>query len=711
MFFRSFKKELTVYALGLVFVTISLTTAISIFSTKTAGDDAAKATSEVLRAQAEELLIQVATSAAQQQDLVFEQIRNDTENLAFYTSNIYENPSVFLTKGYWDFDTRVIRKDGRYINSPSDISTFHIPSFVILDEAERENIELAAVLDFIVPSILDNREDIAAIYSIDNEGVTRYLPNIVLGELGPPDYDPRKDIYYSPAIPANNPERKVIWSPLYDDAAGRGLMITVTAPVYTQDEFMGIVATDVLLENIINTITAYSPIEDSYAFLIDKKGVTIAFPDKAYEDILGRPHAPQEGRINLFDQDLSKEFAASLKTMSDGATGFSVLHNGEKGDLFLAYAPLEQTGFSMGIVAEEEIVLKAVATLHEEISSSIRGTIINLILPTSLFIISAAILIGIFMSNQVVKPIQKLMEGAREIGRGNLDYRIKIKSRNEIGELASSFNRMGSSLKKSRQELYEYSQSLEEQVKERTNELTSANSRLRELDAAKSEFISIASHQLRTPLTAAKGYLSLAIEGTYGKLSEKVRKPIAKVYESNERLIRLVNDLLSLSRIESGKMKLEPVDTNIEGMIASIVDELKVKATQKNLELIFQEPKPALPILRVDSEKVRNAVLNIIDNSIRYTNIGSITVRTAQFENAIRITITDTGEGMTEEELGSLFKSFSRGEAGEKLSTEGAGLGLYIAKQFVQMHKGKIWATSEGKGKGSTFFIELPIEQ
>ena len=146
-------------------------------------------------------------------------------------------------------------------------------------------------------------------------------------------------------------------------------------------------------------------------------------------------------------------------------------------------------------------------------------------------------------------------------------------------------------------------------------------------------------------------------------------------------------------------------------MIASIVDELKVKATQKNLELIFQEPKPALPILRVDSEKVRNAVLNIIDNSIRYTNIGSITVRTAQFENAIRITITDTGEGMTEEELGSLFKSFSRGEAGEKLSTEGAGLGLYIAKQFVQMHKGKIWATSEGKGKGSTFFIELPIEQ
>ena len=143
-------------------------------------------------------------------------------------------------------------------------------------------------------------------------------------------------------------------------------------------------------------------------------------------------------------------------------------------------------------------------------------------------------------------------------------------------------------------------------------------------------------------------------------------------------------------------------------MIESIVDELKVKATQKNLELIFQKPKSALPILRVDSEKVRNAVLNIIDNSIRYTNKGSITVHAAQLENAIRITITDTGEGMTKEEIAKLFESFSRGEAGAKLSTEGAGLGLYIAKQFVQMHKAKIWAESEGKGKGSTFYIELP---
>jgi len=103
--------------------------------------------------------------------------------------------------------------------------------------------------------------------------------------------------------------------------------------------------------------------------------------------------------------------------------------------------------------------------------------------------------------------------------------------------------------------------------------------------------------------------------------------------------------------------------------------------------------------------------LNIIDNSIRYTNEGSITLKAEQTPQKTHITVTDTGEGMTPEEIQGLFKSFSRGSAGAKLSTDGAGLGLYIAKRFIQMHKGKIWAESKGKGKGSTFHIELPIKR
>jgi len=244
-------------------------------------------------------------------------------------------------------------------------------------------------------------------------------------------------------------------------------------------------------------------------------------------------------------------------------------------------------------------------------------------------------------------------------------------------------------------------------------QLQKAYAALKELDTAKSEFISIASHQLRTPLTAIKGYISLALEGTYGKLDGKMRRSMNNVYASNERLIRLVNDLLSISRIESGKMKLELERTDIQDTIQSVMEELKIKAQEKHLKLIFEEPQHVLPKIFLDQAKIRNVISNIIDNAIRYTDKGDITVRIYQQSEpqTLLIEISDTGAGMTREEIGKLFESFSRGTTGTMRWTEGAGLGLYIAKQFVQMHKGKIWAESEGKGRGSTFFIELPVQK
>lgn len=255
-----------------------------------------------------------------------------------------------------------------------------------------------------------------------------------------------------------------------------------------------------------------------------------------------------------------------------------------------------------------------------------------------------------------------------------------------------------------------------EQLESLTQKLEVANEELKRLDKAKSEFVSIASHQLRTPLTAAKGYISLVLEGTYGALTEKLKKPLRNVYYSNERLVHLVNDLLSLSRIESGKMKLEHAPTNVGEIIKSVIEELQIKAEERGLKLAFKKPAGSSSQILLDKEKIRNVVLNLIDNAIRYTKKGSITInikeqREKSKETTILISVADTGEGMTKEEIAKLFESFSRGQAGTKLSTEGAGLGLYIARQFVEMHKGKIWAESEGKGKGSTFFVELPLKQ
>lgn len=254
-----------------------------------------------------------------------------------------------------------------------------------------------------------------------------------------------------------------------------------------------------------------------------------------------------------------------------------------------------------------------------------------------------------------------------------------------------------------------FSKKLEMEVKRATGELKEAYEELKRLDKAKSEFVSIASHQLRTPLTAIKGYISMILEKTYGRLSDEIKKPLQNISASNERLIKLVNDLLNVSRIEAGKMEINPEKSSLEKIIGSAIDELKNTAKEKNIYLKFESPKTPLPKVSVDKEKIRQVIINVIDNAIRYTEKGGIMVKLEKMDDKLQIIVSDTGAGLTKYELEKMFESFSRGAAGTRFYTEGAGLGLYVAKKFVEMHDGKVRAESKGKGKGSAFYIELPI--
>ena len=234
---------------------------------------------------------------------------------------------------------------------------------------------------------------------------------------------------------------------------------------------------------------------------------------------------------------------------------------------------------------------------------------------------------------------------------------------------------------------------------------------IEKIDKAKSEFISIASHQLRTPLTAVKGYISMILEGTYGQLAEKQARPLENVYQSNERLIRLVNDLLNLSRLDAGKIEFSPELTSLEEMVSGVVEELRINAEKKGLYMKMIKPSESLPKIMADQDKLRQVILNIVDNAIKYTKEGGITFELKKLNEQEEIKVFDTGEGMDEGELNSLFQMFSRATAGTQLHAEGAGLGLYVARQFIEMHGGKIWAESPGKGKGSTFIIQLPLKK
>ena len=256
-----------------------------------------------------------------------------------------------------------------------------------------------------------------------------------------------------------------------------------------------------------------------------------------------------------------------------------------------------------------------------------------------------------------------------------------------------------------------------EEIEELATKLEAANLRLKELDQAKSDFISIASHQLRTPLTAIKGYSSMILEGSFGEISEKIRGAISKIFQSSQRLVLIISDFLDISRIEQGTMNYEFTLTNLDALVAGVVDEFKATVGQpenkKPLTISFDSEAGKDFNIVVDRNKIRQVVTNLIDNAIKYTPKGFIKISLAKNagRDAMMIKVQDSGIGITKETMSNLFKKFSRAKGYVSVYADGSGLGLYVAKEIINAHHGKIWAESEGKDRGSTFFVELPTQK
>jgi signal transduction histidine kinase len=256
----------------------------------------------------------------------------------------------------------------------------------------------------------------------------------------------------------------------------------------------------------------------------------------------------------------------------------------------------------------------------------------------------------------------------------------------------------------------------EERLRQLSNKLSAANGRLKELDAARADFMSFASHQLQTPLTAIRGFASLLMEGSGGDLTAKQKDMVGKISVSSERMVQLVEDYLNLSRIESGKLEFTFDEWAFEDICQEVVSTLELKAREKNLSLTFHRPATSLPKIKIDGPKVREVISNLVDNAIKYTPRGGVTVditerRTNENTDCIRVTVSDTGLGISKAELPYLFAKFSRGNDKERLKIKGTGLGLYVGKIMIENSGGRIWAESAGECKGSRFIVEVPVEQ
>jgi len=250
------------------------------------------------------------------------------------------------------------------------------------------------------------------------------------------------------------------------------------------------------------------------------------------------------------------------------------------------------------------------------------------------------------------------------------------------------------------------------QIQDLMTQLNESNQQLREMSEAKSEFISIASHQLRTPVSVIKGYLALILEGHYGEIGVRVREKLQQLVDANERLVLLISNLLNVSRIERGSVDFDCRETDIAELIRKAVIAMDIKVRGKELRLFFKEPQEPIDKVYIDAGKVQEVIANLVDNAIKYTPVGSIEVSVAdeKKEDKVVVRIKDSGIGMEKEDAPHIFEKFFRPvkpsapwQAGNSM-----GIGLYICAKFLRSMGGNIFVESTAPGRGTTMAVSLP---
>lgn len=334
-----------------------------------------------------------------------------------------------------------------------------------------------------------------------------------------------------------------------------------------------------------------------------------------------------------------------------------------------------------------------VATYHARIADRVSQAVASELLENAaiqfflifLFVLIIATFAAYLISRNISRPLRTLTDAARRIGEGDLNIKINITRKDEIGTLGEFFNEMVGNVK---------------EVQERQAVISQL----------KSEFISIAAHQLRTPLSVMKWSHHILLDGDVGEISPKQREMIEKADLANESMIKLVHNLLDAAGIEEGKFGFKFEEMEMTSFLKNLYEQKKLLAENKQVVLRLGSGVSGAWNITGDAERLSMAIGNIIDNAIRYTpSGGTVEVDMKAEPSAVIVSVKDTGIGISIEDRERLFTKFFRGSSVRHLETLGTGLGLFIAKNVISSHNGVISVESE-KGHGTTFFIRLPRE-
>ena len=418
-----------------------------------------------------------------------------------------------------------------------------------------------------------------------------------------------------------------------------------------------------------------------YAYAVDPRGLLITHPN--VDLVLRRTSFASLPQVRA-------ALAAPAQDPDDAVT---VGRDSDGTKVLSAYQTIESLGWRVFV---EEPLSEAFAPIEEAIWRTALLLVAFLLL---------AIATGVFLARRLVRPIESIQAAAAKIGSGALDQRIEIATNDELGALAEEFNRMAAKLQESHA-------SLEQRVHERTQELASAIAELdlksRELETAsrhKSEFLANMSHELRTPLNAILGFSQVLREELFGELNEKQKEYVDDILSSGSHLLSLINDVLDLSKVEAGQVKLEVAPFSLQEALEHGVVMMRERALNLGVQVTLVSD-PNVGLVAGDERRVRQVIYNLLSNAVKFTPTGgAVGVRAMQVNGEVRVSVTDTGPGIAEEDLERIFEEFQQTDAGVE-KREGTGLGLALSKRLVELHGGRIWVDSE-LGKGSTFVFTL----
>lgn len=323
----------------------------------------------------------------------------------------------------------------------------------------------------------------------------------------------------------------------------------------------------------------------------------------------------------------------------------------------------------------------------------LRSISIVLLISVAFFIIFALLLV--FGMHILLKPVYMLQQAAVRISKGDYDYVIEYESQDEVGQLANAFNSMAATIR-------ERTQRLDEKIREQRDALSHT------------------AHEIRTPLNIFRWSLEMLRFGDMGKLNDEQMELLEQMNQTNERIRKLVNDMLDVSRIEKGRLSLDKQNLQVEDLIDEVAGSFSVQFRKKDIDFYWRKPEKDLPAVKADPGRIEQVLTNLISNAVKFTSQGGhIEVSVSKTDVSgpsnkkseyIKVSVKDNGRGIPKKEQSKIFGRFFRVSNVVEDEIEGTGLGLYLSKQYVEMHGGEIWFDSK-RGVGSTFYFTLPIQK